>query len=138
MKTTLKPGLSRVGQIVVDRERTVGFMGEASRVYGTPSLVHDIEDTCRNLLLEHLDAGEDSVGMDIAVRQTAPTLLGMAVEISVSVTAVDGRKVSFEITAKDELEPIGGGTHTRFVVDIGKTQDRLKAKAAKRQTASSA
>jgi fluoroacetyl-CoA thioesterase len=138
MKPTLKPGLSRAGRVVVDRRRTVGFMGEASRVYGTPSLVHDIEDTCRDLLLEHVDAGEDSVGMDIAVRQTAPTLLGMAVEISVTVTAVEGRKVSFEVTAKDEIEPIGGGTHNRFVVDVGKTQARLQAKAARRPTASSA
>ena len=94
MKPTLKLGLSRVGRVVVDRDRTVGFMGEASRVYSTPSLVHDIEDTCRNLLLEHVDAGEDSVGMDVAIRQTAPTLLGMAVEISVTVTATDARNLT--------------------------------------------
>ena len=61
----------------------------------------------------------------------APTLLGMPVEISATVSAVDGRKVSFEIAAKDELEAICAGTHTRFVVEIGKTLERLKAKAAK-------
>jgi fluoroacetyl-CoA thioesterase len=59
-------------------------------------------------------------------------LLGMSVEITVTVTAVDGRKVSFDVSAKDEIEPIGSGTHGRFVVDVGKTIERLKAKAAKR------
>jgi len=137
MKSTLKPGLSRSCRVMVGRERTIGFMGEGGRVYSTPSLVLDIEETCRNLLLEHVDGGEDSVGIAIALRHTAPTLLGMTVEIAATVTAVEGRKVTFEIAAKDELEPIGDGTHSRFVVDVDKTQDRLKAKAARWQTAGS-
>ena len=44
----------------------------------------------------------------------------------------DGRKVVFEVQAKDELETISSGTHARFVVDVAKTVERLKAKAAKR------
>ena len=55
----------------------------------------------------------------------------MAVEITATVTGVEGRKVTFAVVAKDEIEPIGGGTHTRFVVDVAKTHERLKAKAAK-------
>lgn len=132
MKQSLRAGLSKVTHIVVDRERTIGFMGEEARVYATPSFVRDIEHTCRDLLLEHSDAGEDSVGMEISVKHTAPTLLGMKVEITATVSAVENRKVTFEVSAKDELEPIGGGTHIRFVVDTGKTRERLKAKAAKR------
>ena len=110
-------------------------MGEEGRVYGTPELVRDIEHACRDLLLEYADPGEDSVGIEIAVRHTAPTLLGMAVEITATVTAVEGRKVTFDVVAKDELEPIGSATHTRFVVDVAKTHERLKAKAAKRSAA---
>ena len=131
MKATLRPGVSRVSRIVVDRDRTIGFMGDEGRVYGTPYLVRDIEHTCRDLLLEHADGGEDSVGMEISARHTAPTLLGMTVEITATVAVVEGRKVSFEISAKDELEPIGSGSHIRFVVDVSKTHERLKAKAAK-------
>ena len=115
MKATLRPGISRVNRIAVDRDRTIGFMGEEGRVYGTPNLVRDIEHTCRDLLLQHADPGEDSVGIEIAA----------------TVTAVDGRKISFDIAAKDEAEPIATGTHTRFVVDVKKTHERLKAKAAK-------
>ena len=132
MKATLRPGASRTNRVTVDRDRSIGFMGEEGRVYGTPYLVLDIEQTCRELLLEHGDAGEDSVGTDIAIKHLAPTLLGMSVEITVTVSALEGRKVVFDVSAKDELEPICSGTHGRFVVDIAKTIERLKAKAAKR------
>ena len=132
MKADLRPGVSRTSVIAVDRDRSIGFMGEEGRVYGTPYLVRDIEHTCRDLLLEYGDAGEDSVGTDIAIKHVAPTLLGMSVEIKVTVAAVEGRKVSFDVSAKDEIEPICSGAHGRFVVDVGKTIERLKAKAAKR------
>jgi predicted thioesterase len=123
--------VSRISRFEVDRERTIGFMGEEGRVYGTPYLVRDIEMTCRQLILDHGDAGEDSVGTDVAIKHLAPTLLGMSVEITVTVTAVEGRKIAFEISAKDNIEQIGTGTHGRFVVDVNKTVERLKAKAAK-------
>jgi len=132
MKESLRPGVSRVSRIEVDRDRTIGFMGEEGRVYGTPYLVRDIEQTCRQLLLDHGDAGEDSVGTDIAIKHLAPTLLGMSVEITVNVTAVEGRRVVFDISAEDDIERISTGTHGRFVVDVNKTIERLKAKAAKR------
>jgi predicted thioesterase len=131
MKASLQPGVARVDRITVGRERTIGFMGEDGRVYATPWMIGDIEYTCRDLILEHADAGEDSVGIEVAVRHLAPTLPGMTVEITARVTAVEGRKVAFEVVAKDELDEIGRGTHTRFVVDVEKTIQRLKAKAAK-------
>jgi len=131
MKPSLQPGLSKVKHIIVDRDRTIGFMGEEGRVYATPELGRDMEQTCRELLLEHADPGEDSVGVEITIRHSAPTLPGMAVEIAATVTAVEGRKVTFDVVAKDDLEPIGGGPHTRFVVDVAKAHERLRAKAKK-------
>jgi predicted thioesterase len=132
MKESLRPGLAKTRQIAVDRDRTIGFMGEEGRVYATPFLVGDIERTCRDLLLEHSDPGEDSVGMEVSVSHLAPTLLGMQVEVTATVKAIDRRKVTFEVTAKDEVEPIATSTHTRFVVDVAKRHERLKAKAAAR------
>jgi fluoroacetyl-CoA thioesterase len=135
MKDSLRPGLSLVRRLVVDRERTIGFMGEEGRVYATPSLVRDIEHACRDLILEHADPGEDSVGMEVALKHLAPTLPDMEVEIAVTVVAVDRRKITFDVSVKDELEPISSGSHTRFVVEVAKTLERLKAKAAKRAAA---
>ena len=134
MKPSLEPGVSSTRRITVDRERTIGFMGEEARVYATPRLVGDIEYTCRDLLLAHLDPGEDSVGVEIALKHLAPSLPGMTVEIGVSVTAVAGRKVGFEVVARDELDEISRGTHVRFVVEVAKTIERLQAKAAKRKS----
>jgi fluoroacetyl-CoA thioesterase len=137
MKPSLRPGLSRVNRITIDRERTIGFMGEQARTYATPAMIRDIEYTCRDLIVEHADPGEDSVGMEVAVKHLAPTLMGMTVEIAVRVIAVDGRKVSFEATVKDELDQVGAGTHTRFVVEKAKTFERLKAKAVRLAAAQS-
>ena len=72
MKPSLEPGVSSTRRITVDRERTIGFMGEEARVYATPRLVGDLEYTCRDLLLAHLDPGEDSVGVEIALKHLVP------------------------------------------------------------------
>ena len=131
MKASLRPGVSRTNRIVVDPDRTISFMGEEGRVYATPWFVRDVEHTCRDLILEHTDPGEDSVGIEVAIKHTAATPPGMTVEITATGDEVEGRKVAFEVAAKDEVEPIGGGMHARFVVDVAKTLERVKAKAAK-------
>ena len=131
MKPSLQPGVALIRTITIDRARTIGFMGEQARVYATPSMILDIEHTCRELILQHVDAGEDSVGIEVSVKHLAATLPGMTVEISVKVTAVEGRKVTFEVAARDELEAVSAGSHARFVVDIAKTIERIKAKAEK-------
>jgi predicted thioesterase len=131
MKETLRPGLTRTSRIMIDRDRTIAFMGEAARVYATPRLLSDIEFTCRNLLLDHCDAGEDSVGTEVALKHLAPALAGSTVEITVRVTGVEGRKIMFDVAAHDEVEAISGGTHSRFVIDLARRVENLKAKAAK-------
>jgi predicted thioesterase len=131
MKPTLQPGLAAEASFEIDRERTIDFMGEAARVYATPMLVRDIEMSCRKLLLEHLDAGEDSVGTRVEIDHIGATLLGMSVTLAVRVAEVNGRAVVFEVEGRDALEPIVRGRHSRFVVDIAKTAQRLAAKAAK-------
>jgi predicted thioesterase len=135
MKPTLQPGLAAEASFEVDRERTIDFMGEAARVYATPMLVRDIEIACRNLLLQHLDAGEDSVGTRVEIDHIGATLLGMTVTLTVRVAEVKGRAVVFEIEGRDAIEPIVRGKHSRFVVDVAKTAQRLAAKAEKAEKA---
>ena len=79
MKPGLQPGASRVNRITIGPERTISFMGDEARTYATPTMIRDIEYTCRDLIMEHADPGEDSVGMEVAVKHLAPTLLGMTV-----------------------------------------------------------
>jgi len=131
MKTTLQAGLSRQSSVPIDRERTIDFMGEKARVYATPMLVRDVEVACRELLLDHLDPGEDSVGTRVELDHLAATLMGMRVELTVSITEVKGRAISFEVAGRDNLEPVCRGRHQRFVVDVKTTEARLAAKAQK-------
>ena len=131
MKTTLQSGVTLTRRVDIDRDRTIDFMGDECRVYATPSLVRDIEHACRDLILEHANAGEDSVGTFVSLHHTAATLMDMWAEITVTVTAVDGRRVRFAVSGNDPLEPICKGEHERFVVDVAKTAERLKGKLAK-------
>ena len=131
MKASLTTGLTATRRITVDRNRTIGFMGEGGRVYATPELVRDIEMTCRNLLLDHLDDGEDSVGTRVEIDHLAATLVDMWVEFTVTVSEVKGRLVTFEVAARDTVDIVARGRHARFVVDKAKSQERLAAKAAR-------
>lgn len=131
MKPTLAAGITSTARHTVDRERTIEFMGEKARVYATPMLVRDIEIACRELLLQHLDPGEDSVGTRIELDHLAPTPLGMNVEIKARVTEVKGRGVALEVEGRDDVDVICRGVHRRFVVDVKATEGRIAAKAAK-------
>ena len=135
MKASLAPGVTRTSKLTVDRDRTIGFMGENARVYATPMLVRDIEVACRELLLAHLDPGEDSVGTRVEIDHVGATLLGMRVELTLRVAEVSGRAVVFEVEGRDAVEPIVRGRHSRFVVDVAKTAQRLAAKAEKARQA---
>jgi len=131
MKEDLAVGATRSARYNIDRSRTIDFMGEEARVYATPELVRDLEHTCRDLLLEFLEPGQDSVGTHISVDHLAPTLLGMWVEITANVVELDRRKVTFEITAQDNLEQVARGKHVRFIADVNMSVERFKSKAEK-------
>ena len=131
MKNTLSIGLQVTKKIKINRERTVGFMGEKGRVYGTPSMVEDIEYTCHELIQSHLNENENSVGTHVSVDHMGATLEGDTVEVNVTVVSIDRRTISFEAEVKDTLEIVGRGKHNRFVVDMNKTFERLNAKHEK-------
>ena len=131
MKASLAAGVTATSKLTVDRERTIDFMGEKARVYATPMLVRDIEVACRELLLQHLDPGEDSVGTRIELDHLAATLMGMSVELKVTLAEVKGRAVTLDVEGRDSVDAICRGKHQRFVVDIKATEARLAAKAKK-------
>lgn len=131
MKPTLQPGLEGKMPLTVDTGRTIDFIGESARVYSTPALLYDLEVACRNLVLPHLDAGEDSVGTRVEMDHIAATPLGMSVELTVRLAEVNGRALVFELEGRDAAEPIVRGRHSRFVVDVAKSAQRLAGKAAK-------
>lgn len=131
MKAELVPGLSRTRRYEIDETRTIGFMGEGLRVYATPSMVRDVEITCRDFLGEFLSDAENSVGARVEIDHLGPTLLGMWVDVVATVASVEGRRVAFDVEVRDALDTVGRAKHVRFVVDLDKQRQRLESKAAK-------
>ena len=133
MKPTLQAGIAVSREYAIDPSRTIDFMGEDARVYATPMLVRDIEVSCRDLLLEHLDAGEDSVGTRVENDHLAATLLGMKVTITATLAELKGRAAIFEVSASDGVDVICRGRHSRFIANVEQVKQRLKQKQAKAQ-----
>jgi fluoroacetyl-CoA thioesterase len=129
MKDSLQAGLTATRRITIDKPRTIDFLGEELRVYATPELVRDFEIACREFLLEYCDPGEDSVGTGISISHSGATLLGMHVDITLTVAAVEGRKVTFTLVAHDGSEEISRGDHGRFVIQVEKLRAKVAAKA---------
>ena len=135
MKDTLSVGLTTTRRVEIDMPRTIDFLGEELRVYATPEFVRDIEWTLRDFLREHADEGEDSVGIGIEVTHSGATPLGMWVEITGTVAEIDGRRVTFDVVARDAMEEVGRGRHGRFVVQVEKLRARVAEKVAKAKAA---
>lgn len=132
MKVSLQPGLELTSRITIDIDRTIGFMGDALRVYATPSMVLDIERTCKELLDPHLDEGENSVGARVEIDHLGATLMDMWVDVHTIVAEIDRRRVLFDVEVHDQLgDKVGACRHTRFVVDLARQKERLDAKRAR-------
>ncbi len=118
MKSSFKKGLSCVRKFTVDTARTIDFMGEDCRIYGTPEMIRDIEWTCRDLMFEHADEGEDSVGVGVSIVHSAATPLGMDVEFTVTIAEIDRSRVVFDVTGTDPVYTICTGQNERFFVNL--------------------
>lgn len=135
MKASLQAGMVFERSLVVDRDRTIEFMGEELRVYATPFMVRDVELTCRELLSSHHDAGEDSVGARVEIDHLGPTLVGQTVTITARVAELALPRVSFEVEVKDEIDVVGRARHVRFVIEKERQRGRLQKKAERVKSA---
>jgi predicted thioesterase len=75
-----------------------------------------------------LPPGHQSLGIHLDVRHFAATPIGMRVRATAELTAVDGRTLSFRVETRDDLEPIGDGTHQRVVVNVARFDQRVQRK----------
>lgn len=99
------------------------------KVFATPMMVTTMENAALNAVREYLEPGESVVGTVVNVRHLAATPSGHQVTATAEVTKVDGRRIEFTVSARDEIEEIGAGTHERMVVDMDRIAKRLAAKA---------
>ena len=122
-------GKTKEISVTVDREKLACTEGSGSReVFATPMMIAAMEQAACTLLQEFLEEGQTSVGTMMHVAHSAATPLGMQVTAAATITAQEGRKVEFEVSARDACGEIGRGTHTRFIVDAAKFLSKTNAK----------
>jgi fluoroacetyl-CoA thioesterase len=98
-------------------------------VFATPMMVRAMENAALNAIRDYLEPGESAVGTAVDIKHLAATPAGHQVTATATVTRVEGRRIWFEVTARDEIETIGTGTHERMVVDLKRLGARLAQKA---------
>ena len=98
------------------------------QVFATPMMVTIMENAALNAIRDYLEPGESAVGTVVNVRHLAATPVGHQVTATATVTKVDGRRIEFDVSARDENEEIGAGTHERMLVDMARLSKRLDAK----------
>jgi fluoroacetyl-CoA thioesterase len=103
-------------------------------VFATPMMIKIMEDAALNAVKPYLEPGESAVGTAVDVRHLAATPVGHSVRAVATVTKVEGRRIEFVVSAQDEIEEIGRGTHERMVVDLRRIAERLAAKSKKEET----
>ncbi|MDD7640922.1 MAG: thioesterase family protein [bacterium] len=125
----LETGIKGTGTVTVNEENTAKAMGSGTLdVFATPALIALMEETCWRSVANELEEGCGTVGTLLEIKHTAPTPVGMKVTCESTLTEVDGRRLVFEVIARDAKGVVGEGKHERFVVQNEKFQVKANAK----------
>ena len=130
----IRPGLSGTAELVVGEEHTAPRVGSGKvHVLATPVMINLIEAAALAAIEHLLPPGYQSLGTHLDVRHIAATPVGMRVSAMAEVMDVQGRTIVFKVTASDQNELIGGGTHERVVVNVAKFDLRVQKKLGMKQ-----
>lgn len=114
-------GMKKEALSVVDQNNTAVAMKSGTLpVYATPAMTALMEQAASQLAQENLPEGWTSVGIKMNIDHSSATPVGMKITAQAEVTAVEGRKISYKVTAFDEIGEIGKGLHERFAVKADK------------------
>jgi fluoroacetyl-CoA thioesterase len=131
-------GLRHRQTIAIDAVLTVPELPQALAdfrdmppVFATAYMVGFVEATCVAALKPYLAPGQRTVGTRIDMSHSAATPIGMTVTADVELVEVDGRRLKFRVTCRDDAEVIGEGFHERFIIDFGRFMARVESKTAR-------
>ena len=125
----IEVGMKGEASTLVEREDTAFEVGSGSLlVYATPCMVALMEGAACEAIEEALSEGQTTVGTELNIRHISATPVGLEVRAEAEVTAVEGKAITFKVTAYDEAGVIGEGEHKRFIVSSQKFLDRTYGK----------
>lgn len=130
MEFNLKVGMSYTAQQVVEEKDTAAAFGSGEiLVFATPMMIGLMENAALNAVDPHLPEGYKTVGIHLDVSHLAATPVGMTARATAELVAVEGKKLTFKVTAFDDEEKIGEGTHQRFIINSAKFLKATEEKA---------
>jgi predicted thioesterase len=126
-------GAAKERKIRVNESQTTSFLWEGENVFSTPSMISEMEETCRLLLKEEFlqDEEWDSVGTLVNIRHLKATPVGAEIKLKAKVVNVNNQRVTFEVDAVDKIEKIGEGIHERTIINIPEFRERFNTKLKK-------
>ena len=120
-------GIFYTATTVVNNNNTASALGSGDMdVFATPAMVALMENAAMNAVAPHLAEGQTTVGTQISTTHIKASALGATITATAVLTAIDGRSLTFAITARDGENIIGEGVHTRFIVDRERFLSKLK------------
>jgi fluoroacetyl-CoA thioesterase len=127
--TEIAPGLKGHASLVVGTNDTAPYVGSGwIYVLATPVMLKLMEEAALNAVERLLPENKQSLGTRVDITHIAATPIGMKVSASAELIDVSGRKLTFKLSAHDEVELIGEGTHERVIVSAGSFQKRINEK----------
>ncbi len=126
-------GAAKERKIIINEGQSTSFLWEGENIFSTPSMISEMEETCRLLLKEEFlqDEEWDSVGTLVNIRHLKATPVGAEIKLKAKVVNVNNRRVTFEVDAVDKIEKIGEGIHERTIINIPEFRERFNTKLKK-------
>ena len=130
--SAIRPGLKGSAEIVVGAQHTAPHIGSGRvHVLATPVMVNLMEAAALRAVEGLLPPGHQTVGIHLDITHVAATPVGMRVIARAELIKVDGRRLTFRVSAEDEKELIGEGVHERIIVNVARFDKRTQEKAGK-------
>jgi fluoroacetyl-CoA thioesterase len=126
----IQNGSTKQRNLKVNSTQATAFLWEGENVFSTPSMISEMEETCRLLLKEQFinDMDWDSVGTVVEVKHLAATPVGADIFLTAEIISVDGRRIMFKVEASDKIEKIGEGRHERFIINVPSFRTKFNKK----------
>ena len=127
MMNEMKIGAVGRAETVVNEYNTAKAMKSgALDVFATPCMCALMEEAACNAVRDYLDKGMGTVGISLNITHDKPSALGSKITATATLTAVEGRKLVFDVQAQENDKIIGKGTHERFIINNAKFMAKLQ------------
>ena len=128
-EATITAGKTASAATIVMESTTAEVVGSGSlAVFATPMMAALMEQAACACLADALEPGQTSVGTKIDIAHIAASPVGAEITATATITAVSGRRIEFEVVAHEGEKQIGGGKHTRVIVDEMQFMNKLQEK----------